>query len=62
MSVKTKMNVGIHCIYQKYGKNMMNAHQALLNLENTYKNRSVKDNKIVEGKILKIIEGISDDN
>ncbi|MGL5069194.1 MAG: hypothetical protein ACRC6T_15500 [Sarcina sp.] len=60
MSIKTKMNVGIHCIYQKYGKDMREAHQQLLQLESVYKSKT--DAKIVENKIFKIIDEVIDDN
>lgn len=60
MSLKVKMNVGIHQIYKEYGKEMMEAHQKLLKLESIYKSKN--DAEIVEKKILNIIDEVTDEN
>ncbi|MGL4991752.1 MAG: hypothetical protein ACRCX8_04175 [Sarcina sp.] len=62
MSINSKMNAGIHGIYKKYGKDMMEAHRQLLMLEKRYKLRTGNDNKIISEKIYKIIDEVINDN
>lgn len=62
MEIKKKMNDGMKEIYHKYGKDMMLAHSQLLNLEKRYKCRVAGDNKIIQDKILMIVDEVINDN
>ncbi|MGL4450604.1 MAG: hypothetical protein ACRCTZ_05375 [Sarcina sp.] len=62
MSINSKMHAGIHSIYKKYGKDMMEAHSQLLSLEKRYKLRTSSDNKIISDKIRRIVDEVINDN